>query len=91
MQSTSKPVDYLFSELYRIANMAELCRLTMTLLSRTRRDPMAKKHCGGKKSSGPKTVQVTPHKRSRPGDRCHGPGKPGPKSVQVDKHKRSKP
>lgn len=52
---------------------------------------MAKKHCGGKPATGPKTVPVKPHKRSTPGKTCHGPGKPGPKSVPVRPHKRSKP
>lgn len=52
---------------------------------------MSKKHCGGPKKSGPKTVPVKPHKRSTPGDHCHGPGKPGPKTVTVTPHKRSKP
>ena len=56
-----------------------------------RGNQLAKKHSGGKKSSGPKTVQFTQHKRSKPGDHCHGSGKPGPKTVPVNKHKRSKP
>ncbi len=52
---------------------------------------MGNKHCGGKPSSGPKTVPVKPYKRSTPGDGCYGPGKPGPKTVTVKPHRRSKP
>ena len=35
---------------------------------------MARKHCGGKKSPGPKTVPVQPYRRPKPGDTCYGPG-----------------
>ena len=50
------------------------------------------KHCGGRsRSSGPKTVPVGGHRRSKPGPTCHGPGKPGPKTVSVKPHKRAKP
>ena len=35
---------------------------------------MAKKHCGGKRSRGPKTVSVQPHQRSKPGKHCFGSG-----------------
>lgn len=52
---------------------------------------MASKKCGGKTRPGPKTVPVSPHKRTKPGKDCHGPGKPGPKTVTVKRHKRSKP
>ena len=52
---------------------------------------MAKKHYGGPKRSGPKSVPVKRYKRSTPGKTCHGPGKPGPKTVTVKPHKRSKP
>lgn len=52
---------------------------------------MAKNHCGGPKRPGPKTVQVSPYKRSTPGDHCHGSPKPGPKTVRVSGHRRSKP
>ena len=52
---------------------------------------MANKHCGGKRSPGPKTVSVQPHQRSKPGKHCFGSGKPGPKTVSVKPHRRSRP
>lgn len=37
---------------------------------------MANKHCGGKRSPGPKTVPVQPHQRSKPGKHCFGKATP---------------